>query len=107
MGDRIGGARHQDDEDEQGRDEDRAVVAREAETRRRHRKSSSVFLTRSTPSAPMLTAASRIRPSNSGCSSGGMSKMRKKKEITRKIMAPKIEPRALPVPPRRGGPPMH
>ena len=40
----------------------------------------------------MLTAASRISPSNSGCSSGAMSKMRKKKEMTRRISAPKIEP---------------
>src|SRR5882672_1406777 len=106
MGDCIGGARHQDDEDEKGRDQDRAVVAREAGAHRRHRKSSSVFLTRSTPSAPMLTAASRISPSNSGCSSGAMSKMRKKKEITRRIMAPKIEPMALPVPPSSDVPPM-
>ena len=54
----------------------------------------------------MLTAASRIRPSNSGCSKGAMSKMRKKKEMTRKIMAPKIEPMALPVPPSSEVPPM-
>src|SRR5260370_41600686 len=103
MGDGIGGARHQDDEDEQGRDQDRAVVVREAGAHRRHRKSSSVFLTRSTPSAAILTAASKIRPSNSGCSKGAMSKMRKKKQMTRKIMAPKIEPMALPVPPSTEG----
>ena len=35
-----------------------------------------------------------------------MSKMRKKKEMTRKIMAPKIEPMALPVPPSSEVPPM-
>ena len=38
---------------------------------RGHRNSSSVFLTRNTRSAPMLTAARRMIPSNSGCSSGG------------------------------------
>ncbi len=35
-----------------------------------------------------------------------MSKMRKKKEITRKMSAPKIEPIALPVPPSSEVPPM-
>ena len=45
-------------------------------------------------------------PSNSGCSSGAMSKMRKKKEITRRTRAPKIEPIAPPVPPSSEVPPI-
>ena len=61
---------------------------------------------RSTRSAPMLTAASRMMPSKSGCSNGAMSKIRKKNEITRRISAPKIEPIALPVPPSSDVPPM-
>jgi hypothetical protein len=67
MSDRITGTRHQADEHEQGRNEDRAVVARQADP---HRYNSSAFLTSSMPSAPMLTATSKISPSNSGCSRG-------------------------------------
>src|SRR5574337_1177000 len=70
----------EDRHDEEGRDEDRPVVARGLEDggKRRHRKSSSVFLTRNTRKAPMLTAARRMIPSNNGWSSGAMSKTRKK-----------------------------
>ena len=76
----IAGSGDQDGDDEQRRDQDRPVVARRLKDgrKRAHRNSSSVFFTRSTRSAPMLTAARRIIPSNSGCSSGAMSKMRKK-----------------------------
>ena len=54
----------------------------------------------------MLTAARRMIPSNSGCSSGAILKMRKKKEMTRRISAPKTEPIAPPVPPSSEVPPI-
>ncbi len=54
----------------------------------------------------MLTAASRMMPSNSGCSSGAMSKMRKKYEMTRRISAPNTEPIAPPLPPSSEVPPI-
>src|SRR6202023_1528968 len=87
----IGGARVHDSDGPQRRNQDRPVVAGERQARRdrTHLNSSSVFLTRSTRSAPMLTAARRMIPSNSGCSSGAMSEMRKKNEMTLRIIAPK------------------
>ena len=64
----VGGSGDEDRDDEQRRDQDRAVVARRLEDgrKRAHRNSSNVFLTLSTRKAPMLTAASRMMPSNSG-----------------------------------------
>src|SRR5271169_6218573 len=104
----VGGPSNQDHDDEHGGDGDRPIVARQGQVRQigGHRNSSNVFLTRRTRSAPMLTAASKMMPSNSGCSSGAISKTRKKKEITRNMRAPKIEPIAPPVPPNSEVPPM-
>src|ERR1700737_2131180 len=90
----------EDHDNEQPRNDDRPIVARQSQTCREgaHRNSSSVFLMRRTLSAPMLTAARRMIPSKSGCSNGAISKIRKKNEMMRKISAPKIEPIALPAP---------
>src|SRR6202034_4523434 len=105
---RVGRPGDQDCDDEKCGDEDRPVVARQRQVRgyRGHLKSSNVFLTRNIRSAPMLTAARRMSPSNRGWSSGAISKIRKKKEITRRMSAPKIEPIAPPVPPRSDVPPI-
>ncbi len=45
-------------------------------------------------------------PSNKGCNSGAMLKMRKVKEITRRVAAPNAEPTTPPAPPSSDVPPI-
>jgi len=86
----------------------RAIVARQSQRARNrdHRKVSNVFWTRSMRSAPMLTAASRIIPSNRGCNQRGDVEHAEEKRDHAQDQCADMEPIAPPVPPRSEVPPI-
>src|SRR6266403_1460326 len=71
-----------------------------------HPKSSRRLRRRKMRAAPRLTAVSRTMPWKRGCQSGGRSKTKSRSSIVRRTKAPKIEPMALPAPPKSEVPPM-